>query len=162
MSHSLLHSIYYDNDYVKFINSEKAKKFCEISTLLLSNVVSVKRKVKISQNFVAFSGYMKFKNERTHVCTQKRKISQECWKLFFEKSYLLINQSNSNLISFCILHFGVSLFLLKSLMQEKGCQNSHNLANKNSTHATSVQVASWYSLETFLANFSTTFLKYFG
>ena len=31
------------------------------------------------------------------------------------------------------------MFLLKSLMQEKGCQNSHNLANKNSTHATSVQ-----------------------
>ena len=35
-------------------------------------------------------------------------------------------------------YFGVSLFLLKSLMQEKGCQNSHNLANKNSTHATGV------------------------
>ena len=40
--------------------SEKATKFYEIFTLLLSYVVPVKRKVKISQNFVAFSEYMKF------------------------------------------------------------------------------------------------------
>ena len=46
---------------VKFINSEKATKFCEISTLLLSFVVPVKSKVEISQNFVAFSEYMNFK-----------------------------------------------------------------------------------------------------
>ena len=48
---------------VKFIYSEKAKNFCEISTLLLSYVVvvPVKSKVEISQNFVAFSGlYMNF------------------------------------------------------------------------------------------------------
>ena len=39
--------------------SEKATKFCEILTLLLSYyVVSVKSKVKISQNFVAFWEYM--------------------------------------------------------------------------------------------------------
>ena len=43
---------------LKFIYSEKATKFCEISTLLLSNVVPVKSKVAISQNFVAFSEYM--------------------------------------------------------------------------------------------------------
>ena len=42
--------------------SEKAKKFCEIFTLPLSYVVPVKSKVKISQNFVAFSEYMNFKN----------------------------------------------------------------------------------------------------
>ena len=46
--------------YVKVIYSEKATKFCEISTLLLSYVVPVKRKVEISQNFVAFSEYMNF------------------------------------------------------------------------------------------------------
>ena len=40
--------------------SEKATKFCEISTLLLSYVVPVKNKVEISQNFVAFSEYMSF------------------------------------------------------------------------------------------------------
>ena len=45
---------------LKFIYSEKATKFCEIFTLLLSNVVPVKSKVKISQNFVTFSEYMKF------------------------------------------------------------------------------------------------------
>ena len=45
---------------VKFIYSEKATKFCEISSLLLSYVVPVKSKVEISQNFVAFSEYMTF------------------------------------------------------------------------------------------------------
>ena len=45
---------------LKFIYSEKATKFCKISTLLLSYVVPVKSKVEISQNFVAFSEYMNF------------------------------------------------------------------------------------------------------
>ena len=45
---------------VKFKYSEKAKKFCEIFSLLLSYVVPVKSKVEISQNFVAFSEYMNF------------------------------------------------------------------------------------------------------
>ena len=39
---------------------EKATKFCKIFTLLLSYVVPVKSKVKISRNFVAFSEYMNF------------------------------------------------------------------------------------------------------
>jgi hypothetical protein len=47
---------------VKFIYSEKATKFCEISTLLLSYVAPVKGKVEISQNFVAFSEYVNFIN----------------------------------------------------------------------------------------------------
>ena len=42
---------------VKFIYSEKATKFCEISTVDLSYVVTVKSTVEISQNFVAFSEY---------------------------------------------------------------------------------------------------------
>ena len=45
---------------VKFIYSEKATKFCEILTLVLSYVVPLKSKVKISQNFVAFSESMNF------------------------------------------------------------------------------------------------------
>ena len=45
----------------KFIYSEKTAKFCEIFTLLVSYVVPVKSKVKILQNFVAFSEYMNFK-----------------------------------------------------------------------------------------------------
>ena len=40
--------------------SEKARKFCEISTLLLSYVVPVKSKVEILQNFVALSEYTNF------------------------------------------------------------------------------------------------------
>ena len=46
---------------LKFIYSDKATKFCEIFTLLFSYVMPVKGKVKISQNFVAFSEYMNFK-----------------------------------------------------------------------------------------------------
>ena len=45
---------------LKFIYFEKATKFCEVSTLLLSYVVLVKSKVEILQNFVAFSEYMNF------------------------------------------------------------------------------------------------------
>ena len=47
-----------NDQFVKFIYSEKVTKFGEISTLLLSYVVPVKSKVKISQNFVSFSEYM--------------------------------------------------------------------------------------------------------
>ena len=43
---------------VKFIYSEKATKFYEISTVDLSYVVPVKYKVEISQNFLAFSKYL--------------------------------------------------------------------------------------------------------
>ena len=45
---------------IRFIYSEKVKKFCENFTLLLSYVVPAKSKVKISQNFVAFLEYMNF------------------------------------------------------------------------------------------------------
>ena len=48
-------------DALKFIFSEKATKFCKISTLILSYVVPVKSKVKILQNYVAFSEYMNIK-----------------------------------------------------------------------------------------------------
>ena len=47
---------------VKFIYSEKATKFCEISTVDISYVVTVKSKLETSQNFVASSEYMNFKN----------------------------------------------------------------------------------------------------
>ena len=44
----------------KFVYFEKATKFFEIFTLLLSTVHTDKSKVKILQNFVAFSDYMNF------------------------------------------------------------------------------------------------------
>ena len=55
---------------IKFIYSEKA-------TLLLSYVVPVKSKVEISQNFVAFSEYMNFKQGNVaHRYLSKLKIPQ--------------------------------------------------------------------------------------
>ena len=57
---SYLHLLPYMKKLLKFIYSEKATKFCEIFPLLLTTVYTVKSKVKISQNFVAFSKYMKF------------------------------------------------------------------------------------------------------
>ena len=45
---------------IKFIYSEKATKFCEISNVDLSYVVPVKSTVEILQNFLAFSEYMNF------------------------------------------------------------------------------------------------------
>ena len=47
-------------EQVKFVYSKKATKFCKIVTLLLSTEHTDKSKVKISQNFVAFSEYMNF------------------------------------------------------------------------------------------------------
>ena len=41
--------------HLKFVYSEKATKFCEIFTLLLYFIVPVETKMKISQDFVAFS-----------------------------------------------------------------------------------------------------------
>ena len=53
---------YVSAPFVKFIYSENATTFCEIFPLLLTTVHTVKRKGKISQNFVAFSEYMNFIN----------------------------------------------------------------------------------------------------
>ena len=52
--------------FLKFIYSEKATKFCEISTVNLSYLVTVKSTVEISQNFVAFSEYMNFNKQEGH------------------------------------------------------------------------------------------------
>ena len=45
---------------LKFVYSEKATKFCEISTVDLTGTTSDKSTVEIAQNFVAFSEYMNF------------------------------------------------------------------------------------------------------
>ena len=45
---------------VKFIYSEKATNFCEISIVDLSFVVTVKSTMEILQNFVAISVYINF------------------------------------------------------------------------------------------------------
>ena len=61
---------------LKFIYSEKATKFCEIFILLLSYVVTVKSKVNISQNFVAISEYMNFKQEFFNNFNSRMKIDE--------------------------------------------------------------------------------------
>ena len=45
---------------LKLMYSENDTKFYEIFTLLLTTVHTVKSKMKISQNFVAFSEYKNF------------------------------------------------------------------------------------------------------
>ena len=59
---------------VKFIYSEKATKFWEIFTLLLSYAVPFKSKAKISQNFVAFSEYMNFTTVGAVQLSQEKRI----------------------------------------------------------------------------------------
>ena len=54
--------LYTTHGILKFIYSEKATRFCEIFPLLLTTVHEDKSKGKISQNFVAFSEYMNFKD----------------------------------------------------------------------------------------------------
>jgi hypothetical protein len=49
---------------VKLIYFEKATNFCEISTVDLSYVVTVKSTMEILQNFVAFSENMNFNNSK--------------------------------------------------------------------------------------------------
>ena len=53
------------NLLLRFIYSEKATKFWEIFTLLLTVCTVVKSKVKISQNFEAFSEYIIFTGSGT-------------------------------------------------------------------------------------------------
>ena len=75
---------------IKFMYSEKATKFFEISTLLLSYVVPVKSKVEISQNFVAFSEYMNFTDLKPNVSME------------FLKQFVKIKSTSSIwIISFC-------------------------------------------------------------
>ena len=51
---------FYYCHFLKFTYCENATKFCEIFTLLLTGTTKDKSKVKISQNFLAFSEYMNF------------------------------------------------------------------------------------------------------
>ena len=59
--------------FLKFIYSEKAKKFWKIFPSLLSAVHTVKSKGKILKNFVAFSEYMNFKNFRKNSVKKMKK-----------------------------------------------------------------------------------------
>ena len=65
----------FSKSLLKFIYSEEATKFWEIFTLLLTTVHIFKSKVKISQNFVAFSEYMNFITPADIQKTQKTSIT---------------------------------------------------------------------------------------
>ena len=71
--------------FLKFIYSEKTTKFCKIFTLLLSYVVPVKSKVKISQNYVAFSEYMNFTNnvDKVHIFWKVHKNMMKSPGIFY-------------------------------------------------------------------------------
>ena len=69
---------------VKFMYSEKATKFCEISTLLLSTVHTDKSKVEILQNFVAFSEYIWTLKRQKTVRTQNQKYIQISISKYFQ------------------------------------------------------------------------------
>ena len=85
---------------IKFIYSEKATKFCEISTVDLFYVVTVKSTVEISQNFVAFSEYMNF--------TVQRDSMNLCWFLLAQYFFFL----HGLFYTFLFSHFIVDIELL--------------------------------------------------
>ena len=85
--------------------SEKAKNFCEISSLLLSYVVPVKSKVDISQNYAAFWECMNF----TYVVVQgmqllsKTKIlksSVPCSAIFTPTKWFLSQGKKRNVLQY--------------------------------------------------------------
>ena len=59
-----MHFRYKLHSLIKFIYSKKTANFCEISTVDLSYVATVKFTVEISQDFGAFSEYMNFMPNR--------------------------------------------------------------------------------------------------
>ena len=110
-------------EIIKIIYSEKAKKFCEIFTLLLPYLVPVKIKVKILQNFVAFSEYMNFK-----VLTLKIQISKiwNTWhcqfskysKLFDAHSFYSKNRANFVSVSLKFHNPPYARFLTRPVRKE--------------------------------------------
>ena len=67
--------------YIKFIYSEKATKIFEIFTLLLSYLVPVKSKVKISQNCVAFSEYINFNSTNEQQQSGKKRLCKSGFEI---------------------------------------------------------------------------------
>ena len=78
---------------IKFVYSEKATKFCEISTLLLSTVHTDKSKVEISKNFVAFSEYTNF----MIICCTLMDILQTSWVFHLSSRGWIIKIRNTPL-----------------------------------------------------------------
>ena len=73
---------------LKFIYSENVTKFCEIFTLVLTTVHTVKSKVKFSQNFVTFSEYMNFKVSEIYFHHSFHSFAIENYELNFKAQTL--------------------------------------------------------------------------
>ena len=85
-----------DPNLLKFIYSEKATKFCEISTIDLSYEMTV----EIFQNFVAFSEYMNFK-VRTMFLDHRLTIRKKKWgDLFLKLKKILTFLAPPNWVAF--------------------------------------------------------------
>ena len=76
---------------LKFKYFEKATKFCEISTLLLSPCTVDKSKVEISQNFVAFSEYTNFTYPRVVFANRVYKADFAVQFCNSHKPFLVLN-----------------------------------------------------------------------
>ena len=92
---------------IKFVYSEKATKFCEIFTLHLSYAVPVKSKMKILQNFLAFSEYMHSKTtwhelrKKKERCVTMHEVPWESW----QKMHTTKECSKNCLILQCCLYY---------------------------------------------------------
>ena len=85
---------YHSLSFLKFIYSEKATKFCEISTLLLSVGTVDKSKVDISENFVAFLEYTNFtKGKSNYHFPRDPKTDEHSFDLNPKFLYVLRNRN---------------------------------------------------------------------
>ena len=108
---------------LKLIYSEKATKFCEISTLLLTTVHTVKRKLEILQNFLAFSEYINFNyfNSKPWKRRQKHKLLREDQSVFMHENvkYTLIAK---NLHTYNLKNEFICFFLIKNYSKERSAK----------------------------------------
>ena len=78
--------------FLKFIYSEKATTFSEISNVEFSYIVPVKSRVEILKNFEGFSEYMNFNNEEFRLETKEGElilnVSQEDLEVHFLDGFL--------------------------------------------------------------------------
>ena len=100
LPYHLIHTIY--SIFLKFIYSEKATKFCEISTVDLTGTIQDKSTVEILQHFVAFSEY------KTLTDLQQPEITFSPFPLSLQTSFQAkvdyqIHHRNSWVLTFCSL-----------------------------------------------------------
>ena len=91
---------------IKFKYSEKATKFCEISTLILSVCTVDKSNVEISQNFVAFLEYTNFNTLSSKIAV----VWYSVHKVHRIKQPIL----NSEYVGSMLRNFWISLYSLYS------------------------------------------------